>query len=212
MPFVIAVVGQKGGAGKTTLSVNIAEALRLNGQSVVLLDTDPQRSSQRWRDDAEEIGQHDAVLCISTTGLSLRSVLLAQADREVVVIDTPPRMEVEARAAATAANLVLLPVSPGPADVWALERTSVMLDEVRATRTDDGPRVVAVMNRSDGRTNIGRAIPAELRKAGFEVAAATLANRVAFPEAMALGQGVISYEPAGQAAEELHALLAEVLG
>jgi chromosome partitioning protein len=214
MPFVLAVAGQKGGAGKTTLSVNMAEALRVHyGKRVVIVDTDPQGTAQTWRDWAEQQGHHDVCTVVGSTGFGLRSVLATlEGAAEVIVIDTPPRMEEESHAAMAVAHLVLAPVAPGPADVWALDKTAKQLGTVRATRADHGPRCVAVLNRAMHRTALSRAMPESVAGAGFEVARCALAHRVAFPEALAAGQGVVTYEPEGQAAQELRALIDEVLG
>lgn len=212
MPFVVTVAGQKGGAGKTTLAVNLAEAFRVAGRRVVLIDTDPQGSARLWRDFAEEGGHGDAVLVVGATGLALRSTIAGlEASADVFVIDTPPRMAQEARAAMALASIVVVPVSPGPSDVWALEQTAATLAEVRATRADGGPRALAVLNRTDKRTAFGQALPEAVRAAGFDVATTQLANRVAYPEAMASGQGVITYASSSVAADEVRELVAEVL-
>lgn len=209
---VISIAGQKGGAGKTTLAVNIAEALRLQGARVVIVDTDPQGSARYWRDLAEEQGATETAPVIASTGVGLLPALRAlEAGADIVVVDTPPRMSAEARAAMAVASVVLTPVAMGGADVWALEQTAATVAEVRATRTDGGPRVVAVLNRIDPRTAFARQLPDAVRAQGFDVAKTVITNRVAWAEAMAIGKTLATYAPDSPAAEELRALLAEVL-
>lgn len=209
---VIAVAGQKGGAGKTTLALNVAEALRLQGRRVVVVDTDPQGSARYWRDLAEEQGHTDSVAVMGASGTALLSTLRAlEPSADIVVIDTPPRMSAEARAAMVAASVVLSPVSMGGPDVWALEQTAQTVAEVKATRTDGGPRVLVVLNRIDTRTALARTLPDAVKAQGFDIAQTVIANRVAWAEATGLGQTIPTYAPSGAEMEQLSALLAEVL-
>lgn len=208
---VISISGQKGGTGKTSLAVNIAEALRLAGSRVVVVDLDPQASARYWRDIAEEQGATETVPVIASTGMGLMPALRAlEPAADVIIVDTPPRMGTEARAAMATASLVLTPVSMGGADVWALEQTRATIAEVRGMRTDGGPRVVAVLNRIDPRTAFARGLPAAVRAQGFEVAETVITNRVAWAESMAVGRALATYAPDSAAMEELRALLAEV--
>lgn len=212
MPLVITLASLKGGSGKSMLSVQLAEALRLAGKRTVLVDLDPQATSRLFRDVAEETGHRDAVPVIGATGLGLRATLASlEGAADAMVLDTPPRLAAEARAAIAMASIVLVPVSPGPADVWALNATATAIDEVRATRADGGPKALAVLNRTASRTAFGQALPDAVRGGGFEVAKATIGNRILFPEAMAVGQSVLTYEASSPAAEEVRALLNEVL-
>ncbi|WP_325168100.1 ParA family protein [Corynebacterium macginleyi] len=48
MTRVISVIQSKGGTGKTTLSVMLAEAIRRMGYTVAVADGDPQQSATRW--------------------------------------------------------------------------------------------------------------------------------------------------------------------
>ena len=210
--FVIAIAGQKGGAGKTTLAVAIAEAMRLQGKRVVLIDTDPQGSARYWRDLAEEQGHTASIPVVGSSGVSLFSTIRSlEPAADAIVIDTPPRMAAEARAAMAAASVVLTPVAMGGSDVWALEQTAATLAEVKAVRTDGGPRVLAVLNRIDPRTAFARTLPEAVKGQGFDVAHTVITNRVAWAEAMAVGQSVATYAANSPAGDELRALLAEVM-
>lgn len=208
---IITIAGQKGGAGKTSLAVNLAETLRIDGARVVLVDTDPQGSARYWRDIAEEMGHRDTCAVIGSTGPGLVATLRTlEPAADVVVIDTPPRMGAEARAAIALASLVLTPVSMGGADVWALEQTAATIKEAAAVRTDGGPRVLAVLNRIDPRTAFARTLPDAIRAQGFEPARTVITNRVAWAEAMAVGQALVTHAPESAAMTEFRTLLDEV--
>ncbi|MEB3327588.1 MAG: hypothetical protein VKI39_07780, partial [Synechococcus sp.] len=99
--------------------------------------------------------------------------------------------------------------SPGPSDVWALDQTVEALRDVQAVRPDLQARVV--LNRVDRRTALASTIEEGVRSSGLQIFETTLGNRVAYPEAIAAGQGVCSYAGASSAGKEIKALLAEVL-
>ena len=210
MPLVVALFAQKGGAGKTTLAVTLADAFMVAGHRVVLVDADPQGSARVWADVAAERGAPCPTV-IGSTGPTLRQTVQTLAPTaDVIVIDTPPRMAAEARAAAAVAHVVLVPVSPGPADVWALSQAVATLDEVQAVRPDLVVRLVA--NRLNRRTSIGATLVDSATSCGLSALKASVGDRVAFAEAMGDGQGVVSHAPTSTAAKEARALAAEVLG
>ncbi|MDS4058697.1 MAG: ParA family protein, partial [Candidatus Contendobacter sp.] len=88
----LAVICQKGGVGKTTLARNLAVYAHLSRRRVVLIDIDPQASAANWNEAREEGQRLDVV----KADISQLRAALASAQRrnaELVIIDTPPRME-----------------------------------------------------------------------------------------------------------------------
>src|SRR5215210_3885497 len=123
---IITVAQQKGGAGKTTLVVQLATALAAEGRHVALVDIDPQGSLTAWMRRREHRSpQPSAELRFSMIGGWRLSVELDRLKREadLILVDTPPHAEAEAKAAVRAADLVLVPVQPSPLDVWASAAT-----------------------------------------------------------------------------------------
>lgn len=185
--------------------LNLAEAWRVAGKKVLLVDTDPQGSARLWSEAAAEM-ENEVVPVVGVGGLSLRSTLAnMESVADLVIIDTPPRMAAESRAAMVLASLVLVPVAPGPTDIWALSQTVDTLEEVRAIR-EDGPIARVILNRVDRRTALSGSLPEEAKSAGFDVLEEQLGNRVAFAEALAAGEGVVTYAANSAAAEEILAL------
>ncbi len=212
MPLILTVAGQKGGTGKTTITVNLAEGFRLAGRKTVILDTDNQGSAQVWRGIAEE-QEHPETTGVYgiSEGKNLRKALADFEHVDVILIDTPPLMGPEARAAMGWAHAVLIPVSPGPADVWALSTVIRTIDEIRAGRRDDGPRVLAVLNRLLPQSTLSQRLAEDVAASGFPVAKTQLVGRVAYAEAKALGLSILTYKHATQGAiDEVNGLLAEV--
>ena len=207
MAWVIAVASLKGGVGKSTVALTLATTLHGAGHRVLVVDCDPQGTCRTWAAHAAEHG-HEGPAVVALDGKALRRDLpRLTAGVDVVVIDSPPRMGAEARAAMVAADLVLLPTVPGAADLWALQETIAVLEEARAVR--DVPAAV-VLNRAD-RTLLARMALDALAELGVRVLPASLGARVAFGEAMLAGLGVVDYATASTAAAEARAFTAAVL-
>jgi chromosome partitioning protein len=195
MELVITVAQQKGGAGKTTLAANLAAALAAT-RRVALLDIDPQRTLRRWHALRADQPQVPVLGFSDLAGWRLPAELdrLGRA-HDVLVIDSPPVLDTDARLAVRAASLVLVPVQPSPPDLWAAE----------------GTLALAAAERRPARVVLNR-VPAQSRlRAGVAAALhATLGNRAAYAQAFAAGLGITEAAPRSAAAAELRALVEEV--
>lgn len=206
MPFIIAVAGQKGGTGKTTIAVNVAAELQARGQRVLLVDADPQGTALTWAGIAEELG-HKVPTTIAM-GDNLRSQLPEAAkEYDWAVIDCPGRGGKRQVGAIMLADATLLPCGPSPADAWALGEAVEIIGEVQALRPE--LQVVLVLNKSD-RTAIAASTREAVEGLGFPILSSTLGDRVAYREALAAGQGVAQYNSGGPAAAELKRLVDEI--
>lgn len=208
MPRVIAVLNQKGGAGKTTLSIHLATALARDGRKTLLVDADPQGSALDWA--AARTG--DPLFPVA--GLPKKSIhkelpALA-AGYAAVVIDGPPRVYDVAQSAILAADLVLIPVQPSPYDVWAAKEIVDLLGEAAVYKP--GVKAAFVINRKIVNTAIGRDVAAALAEYPVRVLDAAVCQRVLFAESAAQGLTVYDLVPGGPAAREIDALAAEVGG
>lgn len=206
---IITVAQQKGGSGKTTLSAHIAVAWALeDGRSVALLDVDPQGSLGEWLELREQrLGEDTTGLAFRTSsgwGARRESRALAR-DYDLVVVDTPPHADSEARGAMELASLVVVPVQPTPADLWATEAT---LDLAARARVP----AVMVLNRVPPRARLTDEIAAALDGLDAPTGKARLGNRVAFAASFAIGSTALETARSSPAADEARALAAEVLG
>ncbi|MCS6921383.1 MAG: ParA family protein [Elioraea sp.] len=205
MAVVVTVAQQKGGAGKTTLVAQLAAALAAS-RRVAALDVDPQASLMRWQ------AARKSALKAAAAGLTVADcagwrlageIARLARSHDVVLIDSPPHAETEARLAVRAADLVLVPVQPSPLDLWATAPTLAMAAAERRPGR-------VVLNRAPARGRLLEATRAELARADAPVLAAGLGNRSAYPAAMQKGLGVTESAPKGLAAEEVRALIAEL--
>lgn len=202
--LVVALASEKGGCGKSTLAINLAVHWHVMGYRVLLCDADPQGTAIQWAAVAEGKGV-DAPSVVAA-GDNLRSALaplLTQHD--ITIIDTPGRMGRRLAAALMLADLVLVPTAPSTADVWALGGLLDTLEQAREVRPD--LRAVLVVNRSDGRTRIGRASTDVLSAVTeLEHCPVAITTRIAFPEALSAGDGVTRHASSSLAAAELQRL------
>jgi len=205
MVQVVTVAQQKGGSGKTTVAVNLAVAARLSGQSVGLLDTDPQGSLGRWFMTRLEAAGGTPDMEFSTAsawGVGYEVEKLRRTC-DLVVIDTPPKADSDLRPALREADAVVVPVSASHLDLWA---TEAVLDLVDRT----GKSALTVLNRAVSQTKLTAEIRVSLSALPAPVAEAALGNRVAFAQALGLGQGVGELARRGLASLEVTALAAEL--
>jgi len=202
MAIVITVAQQKGGTGKTTLAANLAAALAPS-RKVALLDIDPQHSLAHWIGLRPETA---AKLTFSdVSGWRVTGELdRLKAGHEIVVIDTPPQIDTDARLAIRGANIVLIPVQPSPPDIWAAEGTL----KLAAT---EKRQAAMVLNRVPSSGKLRETMAAQLKRDGKPLLTATIGNRTGFATAFAEGLAVTETAPRSIAANELRALLSELL-
>ncbi|HWJ74516.1 MAG TPA: ParA family partition ATPase [Kaistia sp.] len=204
---ILVIAQQKGGSGKTTLAAHLAVAQlgAADGGRVAILDIDPQGSLGQWYERRERrLGEGETGLLLRTAsgwGAKREARLLAR-DHDLVLIDMPPRSDMEARNAIEAADLVAVPVQPTPVDLWATEATLELVEK-------GGPPAILIVNRAPARS-IAEATLAQLQKLAAPVAASQLGNRVAFGATMGSGSTVLEAFPQSKAADEVRALAAEL--
>jgi chromosome partitioning protein len=205
MARVITIAQQKGGAGKTTLAAHLAVAWAA-GARVAVVDIDPQASLSHW----VELRRARNGVGIGFTHARLPGWRLAdEVERlarthDILVVDSPPHAETEAKIAVRLANLVVVPLQPSPIDVWATKPT------LELARLERRP-VLLVLNRLPSRARLTAEMAQGAAGYGVAVAQAALGNRVAFAASMAVGQGVTEAEPDSPAALEIAALAREIL-
>ena len=204
MAVVITVAQQKGGTGKTMLAANIAAALAPN-QRVALLDIDPQKSLGRWHALRTARSRQPATLTFSdTSGWRLPAELeRLKRSHDVVLIDSPPHLDTDARVAVRAADIVLVPIQPSLPDIWAAEGTLKLAADERCPAH-------LMFNRTPPTSKLRDAIATDLAARGLPLLRSALGNRAGFAHAFAAGLGVTEAAPRSTAAAELRALLDEL--
>ena len=207
MSVTLTVAALKGGVGKSTITLNIAACLHQAGHRVLIVDADSQGTCRIWGSKSAEAG-YDGPPVIGLDGRSLRRDLeRVSTGFDAVIIDTPPRMAVETRAAMLAADMIVLPVTPGGADTWALHETLQVLEEATTLRSD--LRAAIVCNRAD-RTTLSRISLRALEELHVPVLKTQIGNRVIFGESTLAGRSVVDMAARSTAAQEIEALTREL--
>jgi chromosome partitioning protein len=202
MAFVIAVAQRKGGAGKSTIAANLAAAYAEEGARVALLDIDPQRSLARWDEVRGRSAKARPLHFEAPTGWRLPGILdRLRRESDVVLLDTAPHDDADARTAIRAADLVLLPLQPSAADLWSMDAT---LDLAKK----ESRQVALVLNRAPASGKLLDQVHAAIRERDLPLVGAVLGNRTAFAQAFMAGLGAVEAAPKGVAAAEARALAA----
>lgn len=201
----IAVLNQKGGAGKTTIATHLATALQHSGHSVLLIDTDPQGSARDWAAVREE---HP----ISVVGMDRPTIerdVKSLAPVDFIIIDGAPQASDLAVSAIKASDFILIPVQPSPYDIWATEAL-VDLVKQRIEITDGKLQAAFLVSRAISGSNIGKEISGALEGYGLPVLSTRVSQRVDYPGTAARGSTVIEELPRSEGAREMLELSAEI--
>lgn len=205
--MIISFINQKGGVGKTTLALHVTTGLAQRGLKCLLIDADKQSSALDWGANRE------ATPLFSILGLPKatlhRELPKISKDYDHVVIDSPPHANDVARSALLASDMIVIPIQPSPYDVWASEETVTLIKE--AAPLKDNLKAVFVINRKIVNTAIGRDVVDSISNFELPVLSAQICQRVAFAESAAVGKTVLETEPGSLAAQEIEALVTEIL-
>ena len=194
----IAIINAKGGAGKTTLALHLAVADVQQGRNVAVLDLDPQGTAAGWGERRGSLAP--VVLATAPSRLGAERERVAGAGADVVYLDTPPRWagaDTAARVAASAADLMVVPVRPSFVD---LEATVATLERIQAVTA---ARVVAVLNGCATRGSDADDAEQALADRGVEVCPVRIGQRVVFARSLHTGQVAQELDPTGKAAAEI---------
>ena len=197
--FVVSLLSQKGGTGKSTLAIQLAVAAMLDGHTVIIIDLDPQGSAVMWGD----IRGDAPPIVVSATKTELPRLLKTAEQNGVTlaILDTPPKVEPEGEAhhAARASDLALIPCRPNVFDVKAIGAT-VKLSQVAGAST----RIVfnQVPANSSQIFKARRAVEVY----NIPRAPCMIGNRIKFSHAALDGQSIQEFDPKEKGASEINAL------
>ncbi|WP_420608248.1 ParA family partition ATPase [Novosphingopyxis sp.] len=194
----VAIISQKGGAGKTTLALHLAAAAVDDGRVALIVDTDPQATASQWagwrKDEPPEVID-------SPPPRLAAKVEQAQAQgAEFIVIDTPPHADSAARAAVEAADLVLIPCRPSAFDLSAIQTTSKLVQLLRK------PAFVVFTAGPPNAPRVYQEAGELVESFGTPPCPFQMSDRAAFRHASAEGRTAMELEPDGKAADEVRQL------
>jgi chromosome partitioning protein len=196
----VAVVSQKGGAGKTTMSVHVAVAGAQAGEKVVIIDLDPQTNAASWGDLRE--AEYPAVMAVPPGRLPQALQAAREEGVTLAVIDTAAKSENPALEAAKTADLVLIPCRRSFFDVDAMSWTANLL------KLAGKPGYVVLNALKPGSTKIQGDVTNAIGAYGLTAAPVVIHDRGAYINAIPAGQAAQEFEPQGAAAKEIKDLYA----
>jgi chromosome partitioning protein len=192
---VLAIIGQKGGNGKTTTALGLAVAASLAGRAVAVIDLDPQATATNWSDRRGD--ETPAVVSCQVSRLEQVLDAAAKQGAQLAIIDTPGKSTDALIAAAKAADFVLMPIQPQLFDIETLGSLKDVLTLA------GNPRAAVLVNRApvQGKRH------AETQEAavaqGFTVCPVVVFSRAAHGDAGNIGKTAVDYDPKGKAAQEM---------
>ena len=204
---VIAIAQQKGGTGKTTLAVHLALAfIKYHNLKVAVIDTDPQGSLGKWfmiRTEKKLSNDNLTFKTASLWGAQYESKTLKN-DHDIVIIDTPPKIESDARPSIEAADLVLIPMSASHVDFWA---TGAIVDIAKKANK----KILIQINRSNQRSKLITKTNDFIKSLALLSTKTIIGNRQIYASSMGEGKTAVEKQKKGNAVEEIKNLSEQIL-
>lgn len=206
--MIISILNQKGGAGKTTLSVNLARAYTKRAIKTLLVDSDNQGSAQRWHERSG--GDLIDMTCLPMNTLDKDVMKYVSCGYDRIIIDGIPRVSTLTICAIKCADLILIPVQPSPYDVWA---TGDLVQNVhdKINLSNGKTKAAFIVSRKITGTKLGRDIEEELKKLDLPVLVHGTSQRVAYATSVEKGLTVLDGEYGeSEACKEIKNIIHEI--
>ena len=206
MSKVITIAQQKGGSGKTTIAANLATVFSIkNNLSTTILDTDPQGSLGKWFITRQEKLKSKNTIQFKTASLwgaqyEARSL---KEKSDLVIIDTPPKIDADGRPAIEVADLVLIPISPSQVDFWATES---IIELAKREKKE----ILILINRANAKSKLIKEAIKFVNEMNVKKAKTILGNRQIFVSSMGLGLTVVEKQRTGKGCLEMLSLTKEI--
>ncbi len=204
---VITISQQKGGSGKTTLAVHLALAfIKYHNLKVAVIDTDPQGSLGKWfmiRTEKKVSNENLTFKTASLWGAQYESKTLKK-DHDIVIIDTPPKIESDARPSIESADLVLIPVAASHVDFWA---TGAIVEIAKKANK----KILIQINRSSQRSKLITKTNEFIKSLDLSATKTIIGNRQIFASSMGEGKTAVEKQKKSSAVEEIKQLSEQIL-
>ena len=204
---VITISQQKGGTGKTTLAVHLALAfIKFHNFKVAIVDTDPQGSLGKWfmvRSEKKIPNDNLTFKTASLWGAQYESKTLKK-DHDIVIIDTPPKIESDARPSIEASDLVLIPMTPSHVDFWATEGIIEIAKKAKK-------KIMIQVNRANQRSKMVIITNEYIKSINVPAVETIIGHRQIYASSMGEGKTAMEKQKKGKAAEEIKKLSEQLL-
>lgn len=208
--MILSILNFKGGAGKSTLATNTARGLQLAGYTVRIVDSDPQGTALDWAEMQQEEDGFPVVTGATLPKALIRVVKDMKQLADAVVIDGAAKATDMNIAAIRVSQVVLIPVQPSAADIWAASDLIELIKD-RQELMEGAPLAAFVVSRQITGSNLAGEVQEALESFGIPIFSSRTSQRVVFAEALAQGKTVLDLDPDSKASEEIRAIVNELI-
>jgi len=209
---IITIANQKGGCGKTTITMQLAGALSLDKLSILVVDADPQGTSTRWASSADDSVPFLAHIAgLSAAGARVhKEIKKYMGLYDYILIDCPPAVDsITPQSALMVSDLVLVPIVPSPADLWAAVGIQELICRIQSSNESLNARIV--MNMCQANINLNQEVLKQINTFGIDLTKSSLHLRTAYRQSAVLGRTVFDIPGADKACTEIKMLKEEVI-
>lgn len=204
--MIVSVINQKGGAGKTTLALNLAGALHKAGKKILIADTDPQGSIVQWQAiNPAPVFEVRHIL----KPMRLKTAVNLQKGFDFLIIDSPPALEKTTVQNLMVSDMTIIPVSPSPLDIWSVNDTVALVKKIM--KKNRKLKAGLLIYRKIPGTKIGKEVREALEAYGFMVFNTEITQKIAAVESINAGVTVIQSAPGSKSAAEFIKLATEMI-
>ena len=177
---IISILNSKGGTGKTTMAINIANCLSLDGKRSVILDADPQESCIDWMN-----ARKSPLIPVLGIGEVVKD------DYDYIIVDGPSKIENIIGRLVAQSDFVIIPITMSPLDIWD---SRAIVNAVKKSQKDKNGRPVArfLFNRVIKNTKIRNDIESAIRELDIECFKSIVSQRIVFPDSLKNGECVFN--------------------